>query len=255
MNNIILPLNSEFEKAAEFIKSVKRKDCTFFVGITSEGKGKIKPSKYVKVFVYKSGSAKEEIINALSSEIGEGRIIILRKLVTPKELDGFISSETDITVCATKKRNKFSNFFYKLWKKIVHAMFDFTFFDGDVSVVAISERLAPVAKNLKNLSYASRINRWKGITESQVEVSTPPAKKEYKKVRVNFGLVGWSALFLAMIASTVVYFLFRPATFLSCFLWACGIFLSLVSLVLSIVIYILNVRTGKRIFKEAEREE
>lgn len=255
MNNIILPLKNDFEAAAAFIKSIKRKDCTFFVGVTSDGKGKIKASKNVKVFVFKQGSAKEEIINSLSSEIGEGRIIILRKLITPKELDAFISSQSDITICATKKRNKFANFFYKLWKKMVRAMFDFNFFEGDVSVVAISEKLAPVAKNLKNLSYASRVNRWKGVSESQVEVSSPPAKKEYRRARVNLGLVGWSLLFVAIIASTVVYFIFCPATFLSCFMWACGIFLSLVALVIAIGIYILNVKAGKRIFKEAEREE
>ncbi len=255
MNNIILPLKSDFEAAAAFIKSVKRKDCTFFVGITSEGKDKIKASKYVKVFVYKNGTAKEEMINSLSAEICEGRIIILRKLITAKELDAFIAAQSDIATCATKKRNKFADFFYKLWKRAVRAMFDFNFFDGDVSVVAISEKLAPVAKNLKNLSYASRVNRWKGVSESQIEVSSPPAKKEFRRARVNFGLAMWSLLFAAVIASTVVYFLFRPATFLSCFMWACGIFLSLVALTIAIFIYILNLKAGKRIFKEAEREE
>lgn len=254
MNNIILPVVSDCEKAAEFIKSIKRKDCTFYVGLTSENSTKIKSSKYVKVFVYKNGSKKEEMINSLSHEIGDGPIIILRKLITKEELDKFISSQTEITVCETKKLNKVSAFFYKLWTKLVRALFGFVFFEGDISVVAISENLAPVAKNISNLSYATRINRWKGISQSKVATSSPAAKKEYDVARANVMIVGWICLFLAVVASTAVYFIFCPATFLAAFLWAAALLLSTLSLLIAIIVYLLNVKTGKRIFNDALKE-
>ena len=134
-------------------------------------------------------------------------------------------------------------------------MFDFSFFEGDVSVVALGENAAMVAKNITNLSYATRINRWKGLSQSAVSVASKPAKKEYDKVKVNAMLIGWIALFLAVIASTAVYFVFAKASFLAGFLWACALLLSLLSVVIAINIYLLNVKTGKRLFKKAEREE
>lgn len=255
MNNIILPVISDYEKAQEFVKSIKRKDCVFLVGTTKSGEKFFKNSKYVKVFVFKEQSKKEEIINSLSQNIENGKIIVLRKLINAGELDKFISSSTDITVCATKKLNKFCQFFYNIWQKIIRLMFDFSFFEGDVSVVALSENASMVAKNLNNLSYATRINRWKGMTQSAVETSSKPAKKEYDKVKLNVMLVGWILLFFAIIASTVVYFVFEKASFLAGFLWACAIFIGLLSVIISVNIYLLNIKTGKRLFKKAEKEE
>lgn len=255
MNNIILPVNRDFEKAQEFIKSIKRKDCVFIVGTTKEGEQFFKNSKYVKVYVFKAKSKKEEMINSLAEYVQDGKIIVLRKLISAAELNEFIASTTDITVCATKKLNKFCQFFYNIWQKIIKLLFDFSFFEGDVSVVALGENAAMVAKNITNLSYATRINRWKGLSQSAVSVASKPAKKEYDKVKVNAMLIGWIALFLAVIASTAVYFVFAEASFLAGFLWACALLLSLLSVVIAINIYLLNVKTGKRLFKKAEREE
>lgn len=255
MNNIILPVTSDFEQTAQWLKTIKIKNTTFYVGVTSKGKEFFKNSKSVKVFVFVDGSAKEEIINSLSKEVGQGRIVILRKLITQDELEKFIASQSDITVCATKKRNKFSEFFYRIWAKMVKFLFDFKFFDGDVSVVAISSRVAPTAKYISNLSHATRVNRWKGVSTSAVETSTPPAKKEYSRARSNCMLIGWIALFLAIVASITVYYLFMPVSFLSVFLWICALLISILCLLLSIIIYIMYHKTGQRMFKTAKREE
>lgn len=255
MVNILLPVIENFEEAEQFIKSVKRSDCLFLVGTTPKAKDFFKKSKKVKVFVYKQGSKKEEIINSLAEHVTDGKIIVLRKIITPSELDSFIASQADVTVCQTKKPNKLSAFFIKLWRKTITLIFDFNFFNGDVSVVALGENLSDVAKNISNLSYATRINRWKGISQASVPVSSKPVKKEYDAVKINAMLIGWIALFLAVIASTAVYFVFVKPTFLAGFLWACALFLSLLSVIISINIYLLNVKTGKRLFKKANKEE
>lgn len=255
MNQIILPVVSDFEQASQWIKSMKLKQTVYYVGVTSDGKDFFTNSKTVKVFVFANGSAKEEIINSLSSEMGDGKVVILRKLITKDELEKFLSSETDVTVCATKKRSKFANFFYKIWEKMVKMLFDFKFFDGDISVVAIGERLSPVTKHISNLSHATRVNRWKGVTTSSVETTSPPAKKEYNHVGASFMLIGWLMLFLAVVAATTVYFLFQPATFLSVFLWICALVVSLLCFYISVAVFVLYTKTGKRLFRKAKREE
>lgn len=255
MNNVILPVISNFEQAAQWLKSTKIKNTTYYVGVTADGKNYFKNSKYVKVYVFANGSAKEEIINSISPELGNGKIVILRKLITKSELEKFLSSKTDLTVCATKKRNKFANFFYKIWGKMVKILFDFKFFDGDISVVAIGDRLSPVAKYVSNLSHATRVNKWKGATTSSVETNSPPAKKEYNHVGASFMLIGWIMLFLAVVASITVYYLFMPLSFLSVFLWLCALLISMLCLYISIIVFILYTKTGKRMFKTAKRED
>lgn len=255
MNNIILPVTADFEQTAQWLKSTKLKNTTYYIGVTADGKNFFKPSKSVKVYVFANGSAKEEIINSIAPELGDGKVVILRKLITKDELEAFLASQTDVTVCATKKRNKFANFFYKIWEKMVKILFDFKFFDGDISVVAIGDKLSPVAKHISNLSHATRVNRWKGVSVSSIETASPPAKKEYNHVGASFMLVGWLMLFLAVVVSITVYYLFMPVSFLSVFLWICALIISVLCLYLSIIIFVLYTKTGKRIFKTAKREE
>lgn len=254
MVNIILPVISNFENYANFIKSSKRKDVTFFVGVTKEGESFFSKSKFVKLYIFENGSAKEEIINSLSSRVGDGKVILMRKLISNDELDSFIKSKTDITVCAVKEKNKLCVFFNNIWKKIIKFIFDFKFFSGDVSVVAISEKLNLVVRNIPNLSYVTRVNRWIGVTESSVETVSKPEKKEYNSIKNLAMLFIWLLLFLGIVAGTVVYFIFIQATFISVFLWACAIMVSLITLFLATVIFVLNIKTGKKYFKKAKLE-
>ncbi len=254
MTNILFPLTSDFENANALLKSFKKSDCVFYVGLTSENANKIKKSKFVKVFVYKSGSKKEEMINALGKEVESGKIVILRKVISKQELESFIAAKSDVAVCATKKRNFISNFFYKIWAKIMKFAFDFNFYDGDVSVIAFSDRLSQVAKNVPNLSNVSRVNRWKGVSEEKIQTSSSPAKKEYDKAKSTLIFLGWIALFLAVVGGASAYFVLCKATFLTGFAWAAAILISFVTAFLAVNIYVLNLKTGKRRFGEAIKE-
>ena len=171
MTNILMPLCGNFDEANKLFKSFKKNDCVFLVGLEQKNAGKVKSSKFVKVFVYKNGSKREEMLNALGDEAQEGKIVICRKVIKKEELEKFISSQTDVTLCAKKKPNAFANLIHRWWQKFVRLVFDISFFDGDVSVIAFSENISQVARRVKNLSYDSRVNRWKGVSVSQVETS------------------------------------------------------------------------------------
>lgn len=253
MINLIIPVVKDFEKWAELIKTYKFPQANIIVGVTERGKDFFKFKKTgLKLVCFQNGSLKEEIINSLQEYLQDGKTMVIRKMISQEEVLKFFNAKEDIAICAKKKRNKFSDFFYKLWAKIVKSLFDFTFFDGDVSVVAFSENLSSVIRNIPNLSYASRINRWKGVTIGAVETDSKPVKKEYSKVRNNFMLLGWILMFLGVITGTTVYFIFRPATFLAGFLWACGILIMCLVLIITIVIYIMNIKAGKRYFDKAK---
>ncbi len=252
MLNIIFPVISEFELNSTYLKKLKISG-NILVGVTEEGAEFFKFKKVgMKVIVFKNGSRKEEIINSLQEHLEEGKILILRKKLKEDEISGFLSSQTDITICAKKKRNKVGEFFYKLWEKIIRVLFDLTSFDGDISAICFSEKLTSVIKNIPNLSSVSRINRWKGVSVGVIETSSKPAKKEYSKLKNNFMLIGWILLFLGVIASTAVYYVFKPVSFLSILLWFAGLLFSGLGVLISIAIYVLTIKSGKRYFSKAE---
>lgn len=252
MNNIIIPVTSE--DMLEFVESLKKKnDLYVLVGVTKSLEDKIKKtrSKNFCLSVFEDGAKKEEIINSLKDKTVEGKIVICRKEISLKELDLFLSSTKDIAVCK-ENRSKFKNFCFGIWQKVMKFLFGFEFFDGDVSVISFNENLYPVIKNIENLSYVSRINKWKNSKIDLIETNEQPCKMEYDKTMVNLKFYGFLALFLAVIASCVVYFIFIKATFLSALLFAVAIFIALIFAFIETAIFYMNLRVGQRLFKRAK---
>ena len=253
MNNIIIPVvDKEMLEFAENMK--KRKDDFVIIGATVSLEKELKKTKKANVVtkIFEDGSKKEEIINSLKEEIEEGKVIVCRKPLSDEEIDKFFASEEDVIICK-ETRSKFHNFFFKLWQIFMQMLFGFEFFDGDVSVVCFNERLYPVLKNIDNLSYSSRVNKWKKVKVGTVEVSSKPVKKEYNKVKANVNFYSWIFLFLATVASAFVYFYFVRGTFLTGFLYVCAIFIAQVMLLISIAIFYMNLRCGQRVFEKAKQ--
>ena len=252
MENIIIPVISE-EMISFANDTLKRKGSRVVIGVTKSLVAQIKtPTSYdgcIKQF--EDGTTKEEIINSLNSELDDGKVLICRKAITEGEISSFFASNSDITVCA-EKRNKFKNFLFKMWQYFVRVLFGFEFFDGDISVVCFKENLFPVISNLSNLSYASRVNKWKYVTVSQVETSEPAVEKEYSKTRSVATVCMWVFLLMAVIVTTIIFFMYFTPKFLTCLLFACSILLAIVGLLISIAVHTLNVRTGRRNFKKGK---
>ena len=252
MNNIIVPVVNE--DLLEFSERLKKRDDLLIVGITKSLEKSFKKirKKNVIVKVFEDGSKKEEIINSLQDEIEEGKVLICRKSISDEEIDKFFSSDGDIITCK-QKRNRFQQFMFGLWQTFIKMLFGFQFFEGDISVVCFSEKLFPVLKNISNLSYSSRINKWKQVEIKEVEILSKPAKKEYDKTKINVMLYGWIAIFLCVAASSFVYFYFVKATFLTGFLYFCAILIAFVMLLIATAIYYLNIRCGQRMFEKARK--
>lgn len=259
MINLIFPLVKIEKETLSFIeKTKKRKDVNLFIGVTQSLKSKIKSSanlKNVKIVVFEDNSKKEEIINALKDYVKKGKILFLRKPISQEELDGFVSSQADITYLKRKSQGKFKDFFHNLFNKIIKWIFGFAPYEGDPSAIMFGEEPAEILQEASNVSYATRVNRWKGYSFSTIETDGLPEKMEYNKKSVALSLGIWISLFLAGIAGTVVYFVFKPASFISVFVAICGLFLLGTALFISIALASLKIKVGERYYNKAKEVE
>ena len=252
MENIIIPIVSE-GMISFANEAIKRENTRVLIGVVENLSDKIiRPEKFDgEIKIFEDSTKKESMINTLCCCADEGKILICRKAVSEDEIQKFFASETDITVCE-EKRSKSKNFFYKIWQYIIKLLFGFSFFDGDVSVICFSEKLYPVISSLSNVSFQTRVNRWKYASISQVETKEPVALKEYDKPKTITTFCVWIFLFIATIVSTVVFYLFFEAKFLTCLLFSCAILLSLVGVLISGAIFNLKIRVGQKNFDKAK---
>lgn len=256
MINLIFPITKDTPENKKFFEETqKRKDVNFLVGVTEELKEKYKKSlssKNLKVKVYKTGSNCEEIINAIKDYAKDGNIFIVRAPLTQKEVDKFVSSKADITYCSKKKDNKFVSFFKELGQKIIKTLFGFTPYKGHVRAVSFSESPSDILREGYNISYATRVDRWKGYSYAEIDVVEEDYRPIYNIKNVAWTLALWSFLLLAAIAGTVVYFCFLPATFLSVFVTICILFLFITALLIASAISLLKMNAGERYYNKAE---
>ena len=256
MINLIFPITQDTPEIKKFFdETKKRKDINFLVGVTEDLKDSYKASpanKNIKVKVYKKGSKKEEIINSLKDFTSKGKLFIVRAPINQKEIDKFLSSKADITLCSKKKGNKFVEFFRNLGEKIIRTLFGFTPYQGNVRAICFGENPSDILREGYNISYATRVDRWKGYSYSTIDVLEPNIKNEYNVKNVAIMLSVWILLLLCGIAGTVVYFCFMPATFLSVFIAICGLFLLLTALIIASTIALLKINAGERYYEKAQ---
>ena len=256
MINLIFPITQNTPENKKFFdETKKRTDVNFLVGVTEELKDLYKVSttnKRVKVKIYKKSSKKEEIINSLKDYALKGKIFIVRAPITQKEIDKFVSSSADITLCSVKKGNKFVEFFKNLGEKIIKALFGFTPYLGNVRAICFSENPSDILKEGYNISYATRVDRWKGYSYATIDIEEKGIKPEYNVKNVVIMLSVWVFLLLCGIAGTVVYFCFLPATFLSVFIAICGLFLLVTAVFIASAVSLLKMNAGERYYNKAE---
>ncbi len=255
MINLIFPITVDKPDNRKFFEETKkRKDINFLVGVSEDLKEVYKPTatnKNVQVCVYKNGSNTEEIINALKDYTKKGKIIVIRAPIAQRELDKFISSNADITYCTKKKEGKVKTFFKDLGQKIVRTIFGFSPYQSNGRAIAFGEGPSDILREGYNISYATRVDRWKGYSYAEVDVQGEEIKPIYNVKSVALSLAIWSIVLLMAIAGTVVYFCFMPATFLSVFVAICGLFLSVTALLIAIAISLLKINAGERYYEKA----
>lgn len=255
MVNIIFPITEDDQKQKTLFDYLKKKkDIRLIVGVTESLKKTYKLAESdSQIFkVYADPSKKEEIINSLINFAKKDKTLIIRKAISAEEIDKFLASKTEITICKEKSRNGFCEFFYNLGRKMMKFLFGFIPYGGKNNAIMFGQELSDVLRSANNISYSTRVNRWKGYSISRVEIEGNGYKFEYNKPKTLSILCLWISLLVLSISGTVVYYCFLPVTFLNVFLFICLNLLFSVAMIVAITIAIMNISAGERYYGYAK---
>lgn len=207
MINVVVPITENAEKFNDFIKKFSGKDVKFYVGVTKNLADKIEKKTGAQIFVFENKSNREQIINALHEKKKEkGKILVVRRPLTDNEFKLLTNSKAEL-VSLKKHRNKFARFFKNLGRVIVRKIFAFSVFD-DISAVCFGESMFDLISVCPNLSIATRVNKYIGVSFEEVETGEKTVKVLYNKPK-TFGLYFLETLFfLANIAGGILIFIF-----------------------------------------------
>lgn len=188
MINVLVPI---VDKPNDYLKSVMAlnglENVQLIIGVTESIAQQYDFNlKNAVLKTYKNGTQKEQIINDLQSNIAGDGTLIARKPFTKEDFDAMTTTNANIVTCAGKKRNRFTAFFYNLWANLVKFIFGVKLFDGDPSLIYFDGELSQVLPQVANLSYVSRVDRWKGATQEVVKTKYPPANLNSDR---NFNLI------------------------------------------------------------------
>lgn len=208
MNNVILPIVERVEDYKKFILNHQDKDIKFFVGITEKLKNSLDiKAKNVEIKVFADGSNKEQIINALHScKLKKGNILIVRRPLTDDEFLKLTNSESDISVLKPK-HNKFFSMIKKWLAMLIKKIFAFNFF-GDISAICFKENMFELLCVCKNLSMASRLNKFVGVSVEEIQTSQKGVKKEYNRWSAFLKFLFWCLILGLSIGAGVCICLF-----------------------------------------------
>lgn len=206
MTNVVVPILEDVEKFCQFIKNFSEVGVRFFVGTTENLAEKVaenlKGSKNFELHIYGAKANKEEIINSLAScKIKKGKILIVRRVLTSEEWQSLTNSSCDIARTVSKQ-NKFVCWLKNLGKMIVKKIFAFTFFD-DISAICYGENLFELISVCKNVSMASRVNKYVGISIEAVQTNEKQVKKQYNRFLNALFFTLWSILLVGSVAGAI----------------------------------------------------
>ena len=182
MISVIIPVTDKFSEYEKTVNDIlKTKDVKVYLGVDEKYKDACKfDNKNVVIKFYKGKSKKEEIINSLHAIKKEkSGIMVIRRPLTEGEFEKMLKSSADI-VTLRKQRNKFAEWWFSTWLKIIKRMFSFVYFE-DISAIYFKENMFDLIESLTNLSYITRINRFVGLTEEDISTTTKATKKDYDR--------------------------------------------------------------------------
>lgn len=247
MINILIPITKDNPKYHKLLANIYGEDVRAFVGVTKELKETYMTyqNECRDIFVFEDGSDAEAIINSLHGYVEEGGIVIIRKPIKIDELNEFLSQEQEIVICK-KKRTGLKALFFSLWQKILRLFLGVNLYSGSTSVVYFSENIAPVLRQTNNISYASRVDRWRGVEKATVETGCEDVKyKADKKSMLTNIIFIFDLLFIAC-AVTFLVSLFTKVTIIIGLLLFFLDALSLIITLILLVMTIFNAMVGKR---------
>lgn len=207
MLNVLIPIINNAKKYQKILESLGNlNNVNIYIGIVSSQKQYLNILEGTNMYFveFEDGSHREEIINSLQKYIGDGAILIMRKPITVNEFNAFVNTKKDIMTCR-KNLSSIKLFFMNIWQKILKLCLGVKLYDGDTSVIYFGEDISSVILNSSNLSYNSRVDRWKGVEQGTVLVEGDAVKTEIdKKANLNSLLFSLVALLIGVVVTTVV---------------------------------------------------
>ena len=204
MINVIIPIDSKnkgkFDDLLTELQEID--DVNILIGIEKkniEEMNKFKYNQNMTITSFNDETSIESMINFLHRYALEGSTLVLRKPITIKEFERFVNCNRDVVTCKVQ-RSKFKSFIFNIWQVLIKFCLGVKEYEGDTSVVYLNEDISTVVADSKNLSFSTRVNRWRGIDQTVIDVKGEPAPKIYdKKNLLIYGLNALTLLLLAII--------------------------------------------------------
>lgn len=207
MLNVVVPIVNNSKRYVKLLTSLSNVNgVNVFVGYVTSQKNDLLSveGNNFNFIEFKDGSHREEIINSLQKYLGEGAILILRKPITVNEFNSFANTKRDIVTCR-RTLTKVQSFFMGLWQKILKLCLGVKLYDGDTSAIYFGDDISSVVLNSSNLSYNSRVNRWKGVDQDTTVVEGDKVKADKDtKTNINSMIISLIALLIGVVVTTIV---------------------------------------------------
>lgn len=254
MINVIVPIVHNAKSYKKVLSSLVNVDnVNVLIGVVSSQMSVLQTLEGDNIYYveFKDGSNREAIINSLQKYIGDGALLIMRKPILPNELSEFLNTDKDVVVC---KRNMSTvkNLFFQLWQKILRLCLGVRLYDGHTSVIYLGEDIATVISGTRNLSYSTRVDRWKGLVHGSVIVQGEPVKTDKDiKLNIKYALIALLAIIIGVVVTVVVSLYARVNIIVGLLLFCLDVICLATALILLVMI-IFNNTVGKKNFGYAE---
>lgn len=254
MINVVVPIVHNAKSYKKVLSSLVNVDnVNVLIGVVSSQMSVLQTLEGDNIYYveFKDGSNREAIINSLQKYIGDGALLIMRKPILPNELSEFLNTDKDVVVC---KRNMSTvkNLFFQLWQKILRLCLGVRLYEGDTSVIYLGEDIATVISGTRNLSYSTRVDRWRGLVHGSVIVQGEPVKTDKDiKLNIKYALIALLAIIIGVVV-TVVVSLYARVNIIVGLLLCCLDVICLATALILLVMIIFNNTVGKKNFGYAE---
>ena len=250
MVNVVVPITNNAKRYKKILSSLSRaNNVVVLVGVVSNQINELNflDSENIYIIEFQDGSKMEEIINGLQKYISVGSIMIMRKPISENEFNSFVNNNKDIVTCR-RNLSSFKAILFNFWQKILKTFLGVRLYEGDASVIYFAEDIASVILSSSNLSYNSRVDRWRGIEQGTVVVEGESVKTETdKKANIRNLIISLIAIAVAVSVTTVVSIFARVNLIVGLLLF-CLDFIALAIVLILLVITIFNNIVGKKQF-------
>ena len=250
MVNVLVPITNNAKRYKKILSSLSRaNNVVVLVGVVSNQINELNflDSENIYIIEFQDGSKMEEIINGLQKYISVGSIMIMRKPISENEFNSFVNNNKDVVTCR-RNLSSFKAILFNFWQKILKTFLGVRLYEGDASVIYFAEDIASVILSSSNLSYNSRVDRWRGIEQGTVVVEGESVKTETdKKANIRNLIISLIAIAVAVSVTTVVSIFARVNLIVGLLLF-CLDFIALAIVLILLVITIFNNMVGKKLF-------